>query len=502
MKYANQQDMLNNSRLQRPTLVVNYCLIAVIFALNFVGLPSVKFVHLAYFCFALICTALLDLRTTIHFIISFAFIEGQSRILWNYHPLARVAFDLLVSTTLLRCVVNQRGIRSVGTLPRAGLVLILLHFLWYLVQFFNPASVTILAPLAAIKIYVFPFFVFLMFRNQSEIFEETLLEGVQRAVFFLIVAECTLALYQLMQGDTFMLGISPYYRSAMRDGVFTGLDFRPFGTAFLPGAISVYLYLAIGLVFLVKRTSKLFWTSTVVLGVLAVITLLATQVRSATLKFGFVYLISVLAVSLVTKLSAFSRLGVLIKTAIVGALLVSLTGLVASTQLIDLGPGLARWDRISSYEEFKSGRAGPEMAWVITKLRLAEFPLGIGPGLTGAASSVSRDVIEKDPIYTKETFWGYDNFYLSLIVEFGYGAVFYMLLLLCIPVFIARTIVRLVRRDQLFEARVAIISLSQVVVIMLGNWGAIGLPYNPESFFFWFWTALALNMERTSLNNA
>jgi hypothetical protein len=141
-------------------------------------------------------------------------------------------------------------------------------------------------------------------------------------------------------------------------------------------------------------------------------------------------------------------------------------------------------------QDFQSKRVTPSLALKVVAERLMSFPIGIGPGLTGAASSV----MDRDPIYDREVFWGYDNLFLSLVIEFGVGAIFYVGLVLSAFVSTARAAWRARLRGDAFAARVGGVALAQMGVILLGNWGAIGLPYNPESYFYWFWAALALNL--------
>jgi hypothetical protein len=38
--------------------------------------------------------------------------------------------------------------------------------------------------------------------------------------------------------------------------------------------------------------------------------------------------------------------------------------------------------------------------------------------------------------------------------------------------------------------KILLVCFSITLIILGGNWGAVGLTYNPESFIFWFFTSL------------
>src|SRR5690349_9755716 len=91
-----------------PILLINYFLILVIFALNLAGRPELRFVYVGYLVFALVCALLLEFRISFLIIMSYCFLEGQNRILWNYHPIVRLAFDILVAAALLHALLQKR----------------------------------------------------------------------------------------------------------------------------------------------------------------------------------------------------------------------------------------------------------------------------------------------------------------------------------------------------------------------------------------------------------
>jgi len=293
-----------------------------------------------------------------------------------------------------------------------------------------------------------------------------------------------------------MLAISSHYSVAMKDTVFTAKDFRPFGTTHLPGLAAIYLYLTTGFLFLGRKLNVKYILLLIILITASFFTIFVCQVRSALLKYVLELVFIGFGLLITSETTMFQRLSLMIKV-LMGLILIAFVFAFYSKDryLSQIEAAQYRWEKIDTFQDFKSRRAGPRMALKIARMRLSEFPIGIGPGLTGAASSVSRSQIDSDPIYDQDTFWGYDNLFLSLIVEFGYGAFFYIAFVFSVPILILARFIQSMRNKHLFEARVRWIALTQITVILFGNWGAIGLPYNPESFFFWFWAALALNIK-------
>jgi hypothetical protein len=491
--------MLKNSfaeNFSSHTLLINYLFIILIFGLNFLGLSQLQYVYLAYIGFAFLVAFTMDLKTSILIILTYSFIEGQARILWNYHPFFRLSFDLLVGAALIHSLLVKRNLENVKALPKYMLVLLVLHIGWYLVELFNPNSVSGFAALAAMKIYIFPFLVFLIIRNHPEIFKEKSLDDIVGLLILLIILESILALYQGQILEGLLLSISPYYQNALKN-IFIGSDFRPFGTGFLPGVISIYLFLTFGFLFIRRKLSTKYIILVFNISCLVFLTVLSSHVRSALVKLGLLLIGCILTIFISSNISANIKYIRAMKFLVAFLLFGATAGYVSSEyKIINFERALGRWEKVTSYEAFKSGRAGPEQAAEILRFRLTQYPLGLGPGVTGAASSVAKSEMENDPIYTRDTFWGYDNLFLSIVVEFGYGAIFYILLVVSIPIILLKRSLNQLKLGHNYEARVILIAFFQVSIILLGNWGAIGLPYNPESFFFWLWTAVALNISK------
>jgi hypothetical protein len=167
----------------------NYALLVIIFSGNFLSYPGLKYLHIVYGVFVLAVIIALDFRSTLPILISYSFIEGQGRILWNYHPAARIAFDSLIVLATLRSFVVTRDLNLRKILPLPMLILIFFHFGWYLVELFNPSSINLFAAFAGTKVYIFPFFLFVYFRKNEADFDGELLRKLGNLIIFLLVFE-------------------------------------------------------------------------------------------------------------------------------------------------------------------------------------------------------------------------------------------------------------------------------------------------------------------------
>lgn len=485
------QENFNNQ-----TKWLNYLLLLVIFAMNFMGSPSLKYAYLIYSVFIYLSILIFKAQTTLPLIISYAFIEGQGRILWGYHPASRIAFDLLIVIATIRGFISRKDIKIARLLPQHMLILIALHFLWYVVEMFNIDGINTLAAIAGTKIYIFPFFLFIYFRQNEDFFVMDNLKIVANLIIFLLFMECALSLYQLQNMENFMLSISQNYSKAMRVDIFVKEKFRPFGTTFVPGGISVLIFLTAGLVFIRRKLSAWLISGLFILLPLFFVVLIVCQVRSAMLKF-FAVIIGIL-ISLF--INSQKKVTTSIRIAAITFLVLPVITFYFYPKIekyvetyINLEAGLQRWEGFESVDDVAAHRVTPSYALDIAIKKLSEFPMGVGPAMTGAAGSLSTDLIAKDPIYHRSTFWGYDNFYLSMIVEFGFGAIFYLAYFFSVPLALIYFYKEMYRAGDYLKARLISISLVNIVVILLGNWGAQGIGFNPESFFFWFWAAIGFN---------
>ena len=133
-----------------------------------------------------------------------------------------------------------------------------------------------------------------------------------------------------------------------------------------------------------------------------------------------------------------------------------------------------------------------EFIKIITQ-KLNDNPFGIGPGLTGPVASVSEDELAGNRFIKKNMTWAFDNLIVSLVIDFGIGAIFYILLLIYIPVYFVRFLF-IYYQNKLYESyKILLICFCCITVIIFGNWGAVAITYNPESFIFWFFSAMGFS---------
>src|SRR5690606_79709 len=147
---------------------------------------------------------------------------------------------------------------------------------------------------------------------------------------------------------------------------------------------------------------------------------------------------------------------------------------------------------IATIEGLASQRASFSTFLEAMSDRVSKAPLGLGPGRTGAANSQFISIIKDDPRFDMTFSWTLDNLFISLVIDLGVGMIFYTLLIVGLPI---QTLFRYFSRlrSQSPPPTAAIVALICVFANLITSWGAISIPYNPSSFFFWFWLAYAMN---------
>ncbi|MDC1175647.1 hypothetical protein OAT67_09625, partial [Bacteriovoracaceae bacterium] len=125
-------------------------------------------------------------------------------------------------------------------------------------------------------------------------------------------------------------------------------------------------------------------------------------------------------------------------------------------------------------------------------LVIDQNPIGLGPGRTGGAVSLAKSVIMKDPVYGIKSTWTFDNLFISLAIDLGWGMIFYLLIITIFPLFLIYKCIYFYFNKQKADITPILLSALTTVVLLAGDWGVIGIPYNPESFSFWFWTSIGI----------
>ena len=375
------------------------------------------------------------------------------------------------------------------------MLLITLHFFWYLIQIFNLNAVTVIGSIAATKLYIYPIFFFLAvslsdFNPDSKHFKQMIYIFI-----FILLAEISLNYFQVTMKQNLLFGISSYYQKAMRDGIFTENLFRPFATTALPGVLAIYLYLTVGLIYFFPSTLK----NTFIKGAIicaSLFTLILCQIRSAMVK----YLLIIALIHL--SLMFFKRFSIrsIVPTFLALAFII-IIGSNYSNQLMapdtedeNINYAVARISTLTEVKKVKNERLTPNQFGKVLILKLSQYPFGVGPGMTGAASSINQDELKGNPLIKKDLLWTSDNLIISIALDLGIGGIFFLLLIVIIPIYFIRSLLKMYKSKDEKNYRYLSICTCTILVIIIGNWGAVGLTYNPESFIFWFFSALGFKI--------
>lgn len=477
---------LSNLRIFKILDLFIYILVILFVAFNIMGLPELKFVYLALLVIIGYYIYAKGWNGSVHLIIMLSFMEGQGRILWEYNPLFRLIFDLFLILAYLLYTIKTKKVFPSHLFPNYFSILVIFHFFVFIVELFNTDSVGFFGVLAAAKIYIVPLLLFFMFL-MNPITDDKNLKRIFWTLLAFFSIEAVISFYQMGEGEKLLLAINSYYKNPLRGDQFAGANFRPFGTGFNAGGYSVLYYLGVGLLFLHQPNWKISLLRNIVI-LLGAGALILSQVRSAFLKYTLIILAVNLFLFLIKKQRFTSLLIFTVSVSAVTSFLISFD--FVKVVDFDLTRTLERFSTISNVEDIKSHRISYEDFFNKISLKLSENPLGLGPGRTGAANTINLDKIAQDQVYGIEHSWASDNLLISLAIDFGFGMIFYVLIIIIIPLKLFFHAFVKLRKKEERSYRILVTSAVSTSVIIAGNWGAIGLPYNPESFYFWLWAAM------------
>jgi hypothetical protein len=480
------------SRLLSIFMFLNFIAVLVTFTLNFLGLPILKYHYLIHIGITFLAIILFDFVDILPIILTLYFFEGQGRILWEYDNWARIIFDSLVFLSIMKIFITRKKVVDLVAIPAPLIFLIAAHFLWYIVEFANLHSLSYFAVLAASKLYIYPLLFFaglvqIDFDIRNKKFQNTL-----NFFMFLIFLELILTFYQFDLKESLLLQITPYYRKALKEAIFAGIYYRPFATTQTPGTISIFLFLTLGLLYL-KNTSKLQFIIKTVLIAASGYAIILCQVRSAYIKFILIIIAIHLGQLLYSRFKPRQIIGLMFTTIILYMGINYVTSVKATKN--NEATTYAR-DRISSladYDKIKDSRLNTDNFYKIASQKLYENPMGLGPGLTGSASNMIKEEMVDNHFLNYDMLWTYDNLLVGLIIDFGFGSIFYILMLIYIPAYFFRFLAIYYKDKNQDAYNILLICFISTLVIIIGNWGANGLTYNPESFAFWFFSAIGFS---------
>lgn len=427
--------------------------------------------------------------------LSYLICEGAFKILSNYNPIIHVGSDILLCVTFLRLFLRWRAARRQDSSPllsregMAVLQVLMLFWLWVLVQFFNPWGLGFFPSLASLKIYVVPTLVF--FIGAFFLTNEELL-SVPFLVVTLGLFEASVATVDGIMGDSFVPSLHPRYIATM--GVrFVGILYRPFGTTALPGGPAVWMthcaVSALAVMHILRcrpdygSAIKRVLQRTVV-GLfypLAISAIVLCQVRSTLVRFS---LLTLLGVLMMGSRKALLGIGILVASLVVGLPILDHFARQGGLGTSEVKRAIKISERFTSLGDKSAWESAREGAWGAMVRLSKHTSLGIGLSRVGAAAGPWMQRIERDPVFGNQ--WSFaDNVYRALFTEMGVGGLLSYLAVIA-------TIMILALKRGTFEGRVGF--LNCCVFILMG-FGSEGVLYQPDATFFWFYAAWALRAD-------
>mgnify|MGYP000135173501 CR=1 FL=1 len=475
------------------------CMLIIHFVLNFLGLGVLQYFYVLELAVFFLMIFALDPSEVIPYFFPLLMIEGQGRVLWSYNPAFRVVFDFFLLLITFRTFYIKKRIIDVKAIPNYIYLLIFFHFVWYGIQLFNPNSVGFFGVLAATKVYIIPFFFFLSFLANDGLSKPENLIKTRNIMILTLGLESALAIFQFTQGDQFITGMHPYYATIIGDA-FTGDLYRSFGTTHLAGGYAIYILLFLPLIFLVPAKKKSIFAIQLIVVALCLYAMFLAQVRSAFIKA--IIIMTIISIGLFLRgEKKFKKLVQLTIFVVIGFISVNSLNFNIANSDAKYKSAIIRLFSIFDQRTLTKSRHGPSVAITYILEKLDDAPLGLGPGRTGAASGMNKAKIQNDPIFGVSKSWALDNLFVSLSIDLGIGMIFYMLVIILLPLKLLNHCVRAFLRNSPIFPALWVTSVSSTI-ILLGNWGAIGLPYNPESFCFWFFIALGFkNVEESNFES-
>ncbi|MCP4912847.1 MAG: hypothetical protein GY909_06990 [Oligoflexia bacterium] len=480
----------NNDPIYKQYQLIYIVFVAFYVILNFIGSPTLKWNYMAIVAITIIGVVKFSWQQIILNLFFLFFIEGQGRILLGYNQISKVIFDFVIIIAIIKSYIVNKQIINLKKVPNFIYILITLHIAWYIFQIFNPDAASVFSVLGASKIYVFPFLMFFMFLINPLSPKD--LERVHWVIIIATFVQVALSTFQMNLKENFLINLAPYYANIMSDR-FTGYNFRPFGTTYAPGGPGVYLsYFSAFLLFShsKKVLHKIILTVTILFSCFG---LYIMQVRASLLKFVLIIAVAGLVKLLINKKN--------LKNTIISGIFIigTLTATLMTVDLnkmfpdLDLTQASQRLLVFKDIDSLKGRRISFDKALNTIFRKLDHNPIGLGPGRTGGAVSLAKAKIMADPVYGIKSTWTFDNLFISLAIDLGWGMLFYTSIIIILPLYLFFKTIKFYIKGKGTEITAMALASVSLFVILVGNWGVIGIPYNPESFCFWLWCSIGLN---------
>lgn len=478
--------------------------------LNFMGTSLVLYSFLLLAFVSFLCVLYYDWKTSFQVLCLVCLVEGQGRILLGYNPFFRIYFDLLTGLAIFRSAMNHKQIFAFKFLPKFTAIALILHFLWFILELFNPDSAGVFASIATSKFYIFPFLLlFAHFLNPIQVSDIQFQRFLK--IFFLALGSLSLlCIFQKYQGSSYMNLLSSNYSTLFKKfQIFQDTYYRPWGTSFAPGGFSIFYYLTFGMIFLYGLTKttqnklriRFEYVLLVVLFMIGAFVLFLSQVRSALIKMLLVMGLGLGLGFLKSKMIFRRVIMVLVSFLIAGAgTLTVINSLPELDSAFDLQVSINRITELGNEEKVSGARSDASFIWKMMKERVS-MPFGYGLGMTtGFLPEFDQKRQERKLDTPLHYYWNFDNLLMFFTLELGIGAIFIILAYLSTPYYLFSMMLYSLKHLSRQQYLIISISLAQTFVIIAGNWGAAGLVYNPESFFLIFWIGLGFQTFYTSFH--
>lgn len=468
---------------------------------NLMGLPYVKYAFLGQTILLAIMIVTSDQELSFWAMVIFSLFEGQGRIIMGYNIVFRLLFDILIGLLVIRAVITQKKLINREVVPNYLVIGVFLHFVWFVLELFNPNGAGVIPGLVTSKIYIFPFLLFFYFQNIPLNIMEKQGQKFLLLLNFVLLFLAILVLVQAQHDESFIYGVSMNYSNLFASyQKFTGYTYRPWGTSFGPGGMGPLFFLTLPFLLLFqprKIVEKnppahaalvLFKWGT--FGLISFASFVG-QVRSATLKLFLIFALFSLSKFIGSKLK-FKRIVFALLFVLMGALSFPFTSKLFQSNDINIDSAVARYEGLAE-SGFLANRATFDYFMDLFEERV-EFPFGYGVGMTAGFLPDFEERRKRHLNIPKHWFWSHDNLFLFLFLELGIGAFIYLFILFSLNLSLISRWITLLRWRELTAFGIVGSCAISVFVITVFNWGAVGIPFNPESFFYWFWAGMGFNI--------
>ncbi len=473
------------------------------FILNFLGSPLVIYSGALVACSALFSVIFLRWQQAFYIAILYSLVGGQIKVIWGYQPVFRLAGDFLMVILVFRNFVKTRKLFDFTKVPNFMVWMMVGHFLWFIVELFNPSGAGFIPSFASGKFYILPIFYFFAIISQDFDVTSKYFKDFLKVYMFFVILEAALVIHQSVQGPEFMFTLNNNYRSLFEKYTLfaEASTFRPWGTTGHPGGYSTFFFLSSGFTFLwtvqpggdeeqkISFTKKLFVFTFTILTLFAVF---ISQVRASFIKEVLIISLGLFFSFLGTRFVAKRIIAVgagVFGFLILGSFVLSQT--TSFDQMMTFGKALERYEEIGTIDGAASQRGSGSLIFNAIGERFLR-PMGLGLGMTTnylpAYAEKRRQLVDVNQSY----FWSNDNLFVSIAGEMGIGGLFLMLTILGIPLILASLMFSALRAKNYVVFRTVCYCAVSVVVITVGQWGAVGLIYPPEFQYYWFYVALGM----------